>query len=248
MTSLIDNSVTGADMNGHLAHRPHGAVPATTIPATTIPNAASRPDSPRTCTVAEAVRSIRRGGFVLIHDDPAGPFDVVGAADRLTTHQAALLIRHSSGFVQVAFRDARGDRLRIPPIAPTTDRMASQQCVGVDAAVGIGTGISAADRARTIRLLGAIDSTPDDFTRPGHVMPIRVAAGKHADDAAAAALNLAERAGSVAAVYATLVTATGTGLPDLTDAAVFAAQHDIPVLHRHSLLPNPGLTVSEGTL
>lgn len=208
-----------------------------------MPQAPLRPN-----TIAEAVTALRRGGFVLLYDDAAGPFDLVGAADRLTTGQAATLIRRTSGFLQVALRDTRCDQLRLPPVAPTTDRMASQQCIGVDAAAGVGTGISAADRARTIRLLGELDTAPADLTRPGHVLPVRVAAGRRCDDAAAAALELAERAGSVAAVFATLVTETGTGLPGLTDATNFAARHRIPLLHRHSLLPNPGLTLSEGTL
>ena len=191
-----------------------------------------RPGSSRADTLTEAVAALRRGGFVLMYDDPAGPFDLVGATDRLTTHQAAVLIRHSSGFLEVALRDSRCDQLRLPPIAPSADRMASQQCIGVDAAAGIGTGISAADRARTIRLLGASDATPADFTRPGHVLPVRVAAGRHCGDSAAAALELAEHAGSVAAVLAALVTPGGTGLPDLDDAAAFAARHNIPIVHR----------------
>lgn len=200
-----------------------------------------------TSTVADAVAALRRGGFVLMYDDATGAFDLVGAADRLTTHQASTMIRRTSGFLQVALRDTRCDRLRLPPVAPTTDRMASQQCIGVDAAAGIGTGISAADRARTIRLLGELDTTPADFTRPGHVLPVRVAAGRR-DDAAASALELAERAGSVAAVFATLVADTGTDLPHLADVTNFAAQQRIPLLDRHSSLPDPGLTLSEGTL
>ncbi|GAC70363.1 3,4-dihydroxy-2-butanone-4-phosphate synthase [Gordonia soli] len=187
-----------------------------------------------------AVDHMRSGGLVVVRDDTddLGRCDVVGAADRITTHDIALMVRHGSGFLQVAMRDAWCDHLRIPPVAPTPDRLASQQCVGVDAVVGTTTGISAADRARTIATLGDADAIPSDLSRPGHVIPVRVAAAAQIGDTAALALALAEAAGSIAAVFGTLVDCgqAGTGLPDHSEVTRFAADHGLPTVGRIDLV------------
>lgn len=172
--------------------------------------------------------------MVMIGDDVSisRRYDLVCTADRLTTEQTAFLVRHTSGFLQVALRDAHCDRLQLPPVAPTVDRRSSQQCVGVDAAAGTGTGISATDRTQTINTLGRRDSTPNDFTRPGHVLPVRVAVSPPWHELAGLALGLAESAGSVAAVFATLV-GTGRrsdGLLDRDEAEVFADRHHLQII------------------
>ncbi|WAC54041.1 3,4-dihydroxy-2-butanone-4-phosphate synthase [Gordonia sp. SL306] len=182
----------------------------------------------------EAVSRLRRGEMVMICDDVSvSPrYDLVCAADRLTTEQTAFLVRHTSGFLQVALRDARCDRLQLPPVAPTVDRRSSQQCVGVDAAAATGTGISATDRTQTINTLGRRDCVPSDFTRPGHVLPVRVAVSPPWHELAGLALGLTECAGSVAAVFATLV-GTGRrsdGLLDRAEAQVFAARHHLQII------------------
>ncbi|MFC9978544.1 3,4-dihydroxy-2-butanone-4-phosphate synthase [Gordonia sp. NPDC127522] len=184
-------------------------------------------------SVAEGVRRLACGEVVMLRADPGDPgrFDLVAAADRLTTIQTAFLVRHTSGFLQVALRDSRAETLQIPPVAPGADRLASQQCVGVDAAEGIGTGISAADRSRTIALLGSPATTRENLTRPGHVLPVRVAAHPRRHDSAAIALDLAERAGSIAAVFATVVSADpyASGLSD-AEAARFAAEFGLTII------------------
>ncbi|MYR06869.1 hypothetical protein GTV32_11390 [Gordonia sp. SID5947] len=189
---------------------------------------------PDGASTQEAVSRLRRGEMVMISDDvSASPrYDLVCAADRLTTAQTAFLVRHTSGFLQVALRDARCDRLQLPPVAPTLDRRSSQQCVGVDAATGTGTGISATDRTRTINTLGRRDCMPADLTRPGHVLPVRVAVSPPWHELAGLALELAEASGSVAAVFATLV-GTGRrsdGLLDSDEAEVFASRHRLQII------------------
>lgn len=183
-------------------------------------------------SVEEGVHRLACGEVIMLRADPDDPerFDLIAAADRLTTAQTAFLVRHTSGFLQVALRDSRADALQIPPVCPGMDRLASQQCVGVDAATGIGTGISAADRTRTIRLLGSPATTRTDLTRPGHVLPVRVAAHPRRHDPAAVALDLAERAGSLAAVFAIVVSADpyAGGLSD-AEAADFAGTHGLGV-------------------
>ncbi|MFW0786997.1 3,4-dihydroxy-2-butanone-4-phosphate synthase [Gordonia sp. CPCC 206044] len=195
-----------------------------------------RQDRPhRSC---DALARLRSGQPVVIRvsENHSPRYDLVCSADHLTTEATAFLIRHTSGFVQVALRDERCDRLQLPPVAPGTDRMASQQCVGVDAATGIGTGISATDRTRTINVLGRPDAEPRELTRPGHVLPVRVSRdrGMHGDDTAAIALDLVERSGSIAAAFATLV-GTGahrTDLPQQREVEEFAARHGLLVIDR----------------
>lgn len=100
---------------------------------------------------------------------------VYGAA-AITTSQMADLIARSSGFVQVALPADRCDALLIPEAMPTdraSNRSGLGQCVAVDATDGVTTGISAADRAHTARVLCASATTTADLARPGHVVPVR---------------------------------------------------------------------------
>ena len=101
---------------------------------------------------------------------------LVYSAWSITTSEMAGLIRRTSGFVQVALPDYRCDALLLPEAAPTNRnryRSGFGQCVTVDAAQGITTGISAEDRAHTVRVLCASATTATDLTRPGHVVPVR---------------------------------------------------------------------------
>ncbi|MDT2007413.1 3,4-dihydroxy-2-butanone-4-phosphate synthase [Rhodococcus opacus] len=84
------------------------------------------------------------------------------------------MVRHSSGFVCAAVTRRVCDRLGLPPMAGTIPERANDwYTVSVDAISEVGTGISAADRARTLTTLASPDSAAGDFTRPGHVVPAR---------------------------------------------------------------------------
>jgi 3,4-dihydroxy 2-butanone 4-phosphate synthase/GTP cyclohydrolase II len=85
----------------------------------------------------------------------------------------AFLIRHTSGFVQIALPESRCGRLQLPPMN-AFDRGFVRMCVGVDAIDGVGTGISASDRATTSRRLLDPAAEPSHFTRPGHLVPVCV--------------------------------------------------------------------------
>jgi 3,4-dihydroxy 2-butanone 4-phosphate synthase len=121
-----------------------------------------------------AVEQLASGGPVIVAAH--GCTALVYGAYSITTAQMADLIRRSSGFVQVALPDRRCDALLLPEAAPTNrDRYRSGygQCVTVDAATAVTTGISAEDRAHTARVLCAPTTTATDLTRPGHVVPVR---------------------------------------------------------------------------
>ena len=88
------------------------------------------------------------------------------------------MIRHTSGYICVAMTGADLDRLDLPPMtAVNEDRKGTAYAVSVDARDVESTGISAADRARTIKVLSDSATEPWELTRPGHVMPLRAVPG-----------------------------------------------------------------------
>ena len=136
--------------------------------------------STRLSTIEEALDALKAGRPVLVTDDEdrENEGDVILAAATATTEWMAWTIRHTSGYICVPMSEARADRLGLPlMVADNQDPRHTAYTVTVDAAQGVSTGISAADRAHTIRLLAQEDSTPSDFNRPGHVVPLRARHG-----------------------------------------------------------------------
>jgi len=136
--------------------------------------------STRLSTIEEALDALKAGLPVLVTDDEdrENEGDVILAAATATTEWMAWTIRHTSGYICVPMSEARADRLGLPlMVADNQDPRHTAYTVTVDAAQGVSTGISAADRAHTIRLLAQEDSTPSDFNRPGHVVPLRARHG-----------------------------------------------------------------------
>jgi 3,4-dihydroxy 2-butanone 4-phosphate synthase/GTP cyclohydrolase II len=136
--------------------------------------------STRLSTIEEALEALRAGLPVLVTDDEdrENEGDVILAAATATTAWMAWTIRHTSGYICAPMSDARADRLGLPlMVADNQDPRRTAYTVTVDAAQGVTTGISAADRAHTIRLLAHTGSTASDFTRPGHVVPLRARQG-----------------------------------------------------------------------
>jgi 3,4-dihydroxy 2-butanone 4-phosphate synthase/GTP cyclohydrolase II len=113
-------------------------------------------------------------GRPVVMADSEGEGALVVAAELVTAATMAFLVRHGSGFVSVALTESDCERLRLPPMW-TRDRAGRSHAhaVSVDAAIGVGTGISASDRAHTARVLADPHSAPVDLTRPGHVIPER---------------------------------------------------------------------------
>lgn len=108
---------------------------------------------------------------MLVDDAPdrsGGVAELVAAAGTVTAATVSFLVRHGSGVLHVALPEAECERLRLPaPAHPQRGDGARLQRVSVDAAAGVSTGISAADRAHTARLLADEDTTADDLARPG---------------------------------------------------------------------------------
>lgn len=183
----------------------------------------------------DAIDSLRAGRPVLVTDDAdrENEGDVVLAADRVTSEWVAWTVRNTSGLLCAPMAESLADRLALPAmVSDNQDPKRTAYTVTVDAAEGISTGISAADRATTLRALANPSTVPSDLIRPGHVLPLRSRAGGvlarrgHTE----AAVDLCELAGlPPVGVIAELVADDGSMLrmPGIED---LAARCNLPLL------------------
>ena len=131
-------------------------------------------------TIEQALDALRSGCPVLALDDAhrENERDVILAADTLSDAWMAWTIRHSSGYICAPMLPDRADALDLALMVPQNqDPLRTAYTVTVDAASGVSTGISAADRAHTVRTLADSDATATSLIRPGHVLPLRARAG-----------------------------------------------------------------------
>ncbi|WIX83544.1 3,4-dihydroxy-2-butanone-4-phosphate synthase [Amycolatopsis carbonis] len=191
-----------------------------------------------TVSVARAAAAIAHGRPVVV----AGTHgDLVFAAQDATPHLVSEAVRYTDGFVCVALPDEDCDRLGLPLMYPGAPACGGEAfAVTVDALAGGTTGISATDRARTIRLLASPAATPADFTRPGHVVPIRTARAStpHRAGRGEAALDLVRLAGKgEAAVLSGIVSQREAGdLAGPEELGSFAAEHGLLVVSAADVL------------
>lgn len=131
-------------------------------------------------TIPEALTELAAGRPVIVVDDEGreNEGDVVLAAELASQEWLAWTVKNSSGLICAPMTDAIADRLGLPPMVTVNeDDRGTNYTVTVDAANRLSTGISAADRAHTLRVLANPDSTPASLHRPGHVLPLRAVPG-----------------------------------------------------------------------
>ncbi|MDN5791174.1 MAG: 3,4-dihydroxy-2-butanone-4-phosphate synthase [Micrococcales bacterium] len=131
-------------------------------------------------SIGEALEALRTGRPVLVLDseDRENEGDLVLAAETATAAWMAWAIRYTSGYLCAPVTSEIADRLDLPlMVADNRDPLRTAYTVSVDAATGVTTGISAADRLRTSQVLADPRSTSADLIRPGHVLPLRARAG-----------------------------------------------------------------------
>jgi 3,4-dihydroxy 2-butanone 4-phosphate synthase/GTP cyclohydrolase II len=127
-------------------------------------------------TVVEAIETLKAGKPVLVvdHRNRENEGDAIMAAQFATPEWIAWMVRHTSGFLCAPMAESLANRLELPLMTNSNqDRYRTQYTVSVDAAEGVTTGISAADRAKTLRVLANPESRPENLVRPGHVIPLR---------------------------------------------------------------------------
>ncbi len=152
--------------------------------------------------VEQVVRQIAAGGCAIVWDpDREGEGDVIVAAAELRPQTVAFILTQACSHPTVPCDRARLERLDIPPMPGPGDRHGTAMHVSVDLAASRGTGVSAEERAATIRRLAAPDARPADFVRPGHVFPLGARPG-----------GLRERAGHT---EATVELCRAAGLPSV---------------------------------
>ena len=185
--------------------------------------------------IPEAIEEIRQGRMVIVVDDAdrENEGDLIMAAERVTPEAIAFIVRHTSGVICMPVVGERLDELEIPlMVAANTDTRRTAFTVSVDARNGVTTGISAADRARTIRTMIEPATQPDDLSRPGHIFPLRYREGgvlKRAGHTEAA-VDLARLAGLYpAGVLCETVNEDGT-MSRLPDLVVFARTHGLKLI------------------
>jgi 3,4-dihydroxy 2-butanone 4-phosphate synthase/GTP cyclohydrolase II len=130
--------------------------------------------------VDKALDELRAGRPIIVVDSPEreNEGDIVMAAQHATTEWLALAIRHSSGFLCAPMTNERANELDLPlMVEHNQDSRRTAYTISVDAAEGVSTGVSAADRAMTLRVLGNSGSGPADLIRPGHIVPLRAVPG-----------------------------------------------------------------------
>lgn len=192
--------------------------------------------------IERAVTALRTGSPVVVVNgtDDQVVADVVIAAAHATPHWTAWLVRFTSGLICAALPAWRAEELDLPTMARDDDSNveAPAFAVAVDAASGIGTGISATDRARTARVLASDSSRPSDLVRPGHVLPVRVAGCGvlKRRGSAEATVDLCDIAGlPPVGLTAALLGEDGELLREPA-VSVFAQNHRLPVVHIDSVV------------
>jgi 3,4-dihydroxy 2-butanone 4-phosphate synthase/GTP cyclohydrolase II len=187
--------------------------------------------------VERAVAQIAAGRPVVVVDDEdrENEGDLIFAAQHATPELLAFMVRYTSGYICVPLTGADCDRLELPPMYHTNqDRRGTAYTVTVDAREGVTTGISAADRARTIRLLADPDARATDFTRPGHVVPLRAREGGvlrrpgHTE----AAVDLARMAGlhPAGALCEIVSQKDGGEMARRDELEIFVAEHELTLV------------------
>ncbi len=184
--------------------------------------------------IPELVAELAAGRMVILVDeeDRENEGDLVLAAEHVTPEAINFMARHARGLICLTLTRERCEYLQLPPMASRNGtRHGTAFTVSIEAATGVTTGISAADRARTVQAAVARDAKPSDLVQPGHIFPLQAQDGGvlmragHTE----AGCDLARMAGlTPAAVICEVMKDDGT-MARLPDLQVFAQQHGLKI-------------------
>jgi 3,4-dihydroxy 2-butanone 4-phosphate synthase/GTP cyclohydrolase II len=184
--------------------------------------------------VEDIVADMRAGRMVILVDeeDRENEGDLVLAADHVTADAINFMARFGRGLICLTLTRERCERLQLPPMTVRNgDKKGTAFTVSIEAAEGVTTGISAADRARTVQAAVAKNAVPDDLVQPGHIFPLQAVEGGvlmragHTE----AGCDLAAMAGcSPASVICEIMKDDGT-MARLPDLQLFAAEHGLKI-------------------
>jgi 3,4-dihydroxy 2-butanone 4-phosphate synthase/GTP cyclohydrolase II len=184
--------------------------------------------------VESIIAALRNGEMVVILDDEdrENEGDLVMAASKVKSDDINFMARFGRGLICLTLTRARCDQLRLPLMVTGTDRhQTTNFTVSIEAAEGVTTGISAHDRARTVRAAVAPDARPDDLRQPGHIFPLMAQPGGVLTRAGhtEAGCDLARLAGlEPAAVIVEILNEDGT-MARRDDLVAFARRHELKI-------------------
>ncbi|MCK4236861.1 MAG: 3,4-dihydroxy-2-butanone-4-phosphate synthase, partial [Candidatus Krumholzibacteria bacterium] len=186
-------------------------------------------------SVEKAVEDIQKGRMVIVVDEEEreNEGDMVMAAEKVTPEDINFIARHARGLICVALEGERLDVLRLGPmVQENTAKMKTPFTVSVDAIHGTTTGISAHDRAVTVKALVEPDTGPEDLARPGHIFPLRAAVGGVLRRAGhtEAAVDLAKLAGLGAAGVLCEIMAEDGSMARIPELKKIAKKFDMKIV------------------
>jgi 3,4-dihydroxy 2-butanone 4-phosphate synthase / GTP cyclohydrolase II len=187
-------------------------------------------------TIDEALAQLRRGGMVVVVDDEdrENEGDLIMAAEDVTAESMAFFLEYTSGIFCVPLENERADELDLPlMVVANTEAQRTAFTVSVDFRHGTTTGISAGDRAATVRALIDPETKPNDLNRPGHIFPLRYRTGGVLRRAGhtEATVDLCRMAGKYpAGVLCEVVTADKSDMARLPELQEFADRHGLPIV------------------
>ncbi len=185
-------------------------------------------------SVEEIVADVRAGRTVIIVDDEGreNEGDLIVAAEKITPEAMNFMSKYGRGLICLTLTRERCVQLDLPLMVSDTDnRLATNFTISIDAREGVTTGISAQDRAHTIRVAVAAAAIPSDITRPGHIFPLMAQPGGVLTRAGhtEAGCDLTALAGlEPAAVIVEILNDDGS-MARRDDVEVFAAEHDLKI-------------------
>ncbi|CCH50002.1 3,4-dihydroxy-2-butanone-4-phosphate synthase [Pseudodesulfovibrio piezophilus] len=184
--------------------------------------------------VENALCALREGRGILVTDneDRENEGDLIFAAETLTNEQMALLIRECSGIVCLCLTDDKVQSLGLPMMVENnSSQYQTAFTISIEAACGVTTGVSAADRVTTIKAAIAAEASPADLASPGHVFPLRARAGGVLERGGhtEASVDMARLAGFAPCGVLCEVTNPDGTMARLPEIVTFAKQHGLPV-------------------
>ncbi|KAH9621841.1 hypothetical protein KSS87_013155 [Heliosperma pusillum] len=231
-----------SSQNGSLKTLPLTTLNAEITPETVdffVSDAQGDPDCPTKgySSIDQALVTLKQGKFVIVVDDENGDEgNLVMTASTASPQAMAFMVKHGSGIVSVGMTGEDLQRLKLPLMSTDSEDAKSSAptfTVSVDAKIGTTTGVSTTDRAKTVVALSSPDSKPEDFTKPGHVFPLKYRPGGvltrvgHTE----ASVDLVMLAGlRPISVLSAIIDQDDGSIASLTVLKTLASNHGIPMI------------------
>ena len=188
-----------------------------------------------------ALEALRAGKPIIVADDEGreNEGDVIIAAESASQEWVAWMVKHTSGFICAPMTNEIADSLDLPPMVEhNEDPRGTAYTVSVDAADRLSTGISASDRAHTLRVLADPTAEPARLTRPGHIMPLRAVNGgvRERDGHTEAAVDLLKLAGLTPVAAISEIVADDGEMERLPGLIALGERENVPVITIESLI------------